>query len=74
MDVSSDMEKDQIEKIAEEAYGFAFPMMMGYRFGFASFMVPGLPSYRGPLNRILGEAVTLDYAAGDRAKQLISCE
>jgi hypothetical protein len=43
MGVGSDMEKNQIEKIAEEAYVFAFPMLMGYRFGFASFMVPGLP-------------------------------
>ena len=47
--------------IAEEAYVFSFPMLMGYRYGFATFLMPSLPSYKGPMNGIYGEAVTLDH-------------
>lgn len=52
---------DEIRAIAEEAYAFCFPMLMGYRYAFATFLVPSLPSYKGPLNTMLGEAVTLDH-------------
>ena len=55
----------EIEKIAEEAYIYAFPMMMGYRFAFATFLMPGLPSYRGPINGIYGKAATLDHTYKD---------
>ena len=47
--------------IAEEAYTFSFPMLMGYRYGFATYLMPSLPSYKGPMNGIYGEAVTLDH-------------
>lgn len=56
---------DEISGIAEEAYVFAFPMLMGYRFVFASFLVPHLPTYRGPLNELHGKAVTLDHTFRD---------
>jgi hypothetical protein len=36
-------------------------MLMGYRFAFASFLMPGIPSYRGPVNTLTGKAVTLDH-------------
>ncbi len=49
------------KNIAEEAYTYAFPMLMGYRFAFASFLMPGIPSYRGPVNTLTGKAVTLDH-------------
>jgi len=55
----------EIEKIAEEAYIYAFPMLMGYRFAFASFLMPGLPSYRGPANAFHGKAATLDHTFKD---------
>ena len=55
----------EIEKIAEEAYIYAFPMLMGYRFAFATFLTPGLPSYRGPINGIYGKAATLDHTFKD---------
>ena len=56
---------DEVAAIAEEAYTFSFPMLMGYRYGFATFLVPSLPSYRGPLNEMHGTAVTLDPAFKD---------
>ena len=40
-------------------------MLMGYRFAFASFLTPGLPSYRGPVNTLTGKAVTLDHTFKD---------
>ncbi len=52
---------DEVAAIAEEAYIFSFPMLMGYRYAFGSFLVPSLPSYRGAANAIHGEAVTLDH-------------
>ncbi len=36
-------------------------MLMGYRFGFATFLTPPLPSYRGELNEMHGSATTLDH-------------
>jgi len=56
---------EELAAIVEEAYIFSFPMMMGYRFGFASFMVPSLSSYLGPINELHGEPVTLDYTFKD---------
>lgn len=47
--------------IAEQAYIFSFPMLMGYRYCFATFLVPSLPSYRGPMNEMHGDPVTLDH-------------
>jgi len=34
---------DEISAVAQEAYIYAFPMLMGYRFGYASFPRPGKP-------------------------------
>ncbi len=54
------------KQIAEEAYIYAFPMLMGYRFGYATFLQPASPGYRGPVNAgLFGEAVTLDYTFKD---------
>jgi hypothetical protein len=55
----------EIEKTAEEAYIYAFPMLMGYRYAFASFLMPGIPSHRGPVNALHGKAVTLDHTFKD---------
>ncbi len=55
----------EIEKIAKEAYTYAFPMLMGYRFAFATFLTPGLPTYRGPANGIHSKAATLDHTFRD---------
>ncbi|MCL1598105.1 MAG: DUF1254 domain-containing protein [Actinomycetia bacterium] len=56
---------DEAAAIAEEAYVYFFPMLMGYRYAFASFLVPSLPSYRVPLNVLGGEPVTLDHTFKD---------
>jgi len=55
----------EIEKIAKEAYIRAFPMLMGYRYAYATFLMPGLPSYRGPANAFHGNAATLDHTFKD---------
>jgi len=52
---------DELATIVEEAYVFAFPMLMGYRAAFAAFLVPSLPSYLGPINTIHGTPTTLDH-------------
>jgi hypothetical protein len=56
------MDVDEVSAIAEEAYIYAFPMLMGYRFGYATFLQPDSPAYTGPVNQgPFGEAVTLDH-------------
>jgi hypothetical protein len=44
----------EAKQIAEKACAYAFPMLMGHRYAFATFLTPGLPSYRGPANAIHG--------------------
>jgi hypothetical protein len=61
----SNITLQETKQIAEEAYIYAFPMLMGYRFAFASFLMPGIPSYRGPANALHGKAVTLDHTFKD---------
>jgi hypothetical protein len=60
-----DLTPQETQQIAEEAYIRAFPMLMGYRYAFATFLVPGLPSYRGPVNAFHGKAATLDHTFKD---------
>lgn len=55
----------EIEKVAAEAYVYAFPMMMGFQFAFATFLTPSLPSYRGPSNAMRGTAATLYHSFKD---------
>jgi hypothetical protein len=59
--IMTELTPQEIEKITEEAYTYAFPMLMGYRYAFASFLMPQLPSYRGPTNTLTGKAATLDH-------------
>lgn len=61
----TDISTQEVQQIAEEAYIYAFPMLMGYRYAFASFLTPGLPSYRGPANALHGKAVTMDHTFKD---------
>jgi hypothetical protein len=56
---------EELADIAEEAYIFSFPMLMGYRYCFATFLVPSLPSYRGAMNLMRGDPVTLDHSFKD---------
>ena len=51
----------EIAQIAKDAYVFFFPMLMGYRFVFGTFLVPELPGHFGPLNGIFGTARTMDH-------------
>jgi hypothetical protein len=65
MPIDEALSSDEMTAIAAEAYTFSFPMLMGYRFTFGSFLVESLPSYRGPLNTFTGEPKTLDYTFKD---------
>ena len=57
---------EEVQKIAEEAYIYAFPMLMGYRFAYATFLQPASPAYQGPPNAgPFGKAVTLDHTFKD---------
>ena len=57
---------EETKQIAEEAYTYAFPMLMGYRYAYGTFLQPAAPAYRGPANAgPFGEAVTLDHTFKD---------
>jgi len=57
---------EDVSAIAEEAYIYAFPMLMGYRYGYATFLQPASPVYAGPPNQgPYGEAKTLDHTFKD---------
>ena len=57
----SELAAREIAAIVEEAYVYAFPMLMGYRYGYATYLQPASPAYAGPPNGgPYGEAVTLD--------------
>ena len=57
---------EQVSAIAAEAYIYAFPMLMGYRYGYATFLQPASPVYAGPANEgPFGEAATLDHTFKD---------
>ncbi len=58
-------DRQQVVDVSREAYAFFFPMLMGYRYLFGSFLVPGLPSHRVPLNTLGGAPETLDYTFKD---------
>ncbi len=51
--------------LARDAYVFFFPMLMGYRYLFGSFLVPELPSHMVPLNTLAGRPQTLDHTFED---------
>jgi hypothetical protein len=55
----------EAQQIAEEAYIFAFPMLMGYRFAYGAFLNEQAPGYRGPVNGIHGRSATLDHTFKD---------
>ena len=62
MAIDESLSSDEISAIAQEAYIYSFPMMMGYRFGYATFLEPKSPSYAGPANHgPYGKAKTLDH-------------
>lgn len=53
------MTAEETRELAREAYTSCFPMLMGYRYAWATFLEPSLPTHRGPVNAILGRAETL---------------
>ncbi len=64
--MDSQLTQADISTIAAEAYTYAFPMLMGYRFGYATYLEPAAPSYAGPANQgPFGKAVTLDHTFRD---------
>jgi hypothetical protein len=56
---------DEARELARDAYVCFFPMLMGYRFLFGSFLVPDLPSHVRPVNTLGGEPRTLDHTFKD---------
>ena len=52
---------NDLQATAEKAYVFSFPMLMGYRAVFGSFIAKASPSYQGPMNQLHGDAQTLDH-------------
>ena len=58
---SAGLSAEEIAARAEEAYIFAFPMLMGYRFLFGSFLAEGAPSFRTPMNTLKSDAHALDW-------------
>ncbi len=66
MKIDPELTGEEITAIAKEAYIYSFPMMMGYRYGYATYLQPASPAYRGPANAgPYGEAVTLDHTFRD---------
>ena len=66
MRVDQSLTPAEVAAIAREAYIYSFPMMMGYRYAYATFLQPASPAYRGPANAgPYGEAVTLDHRFRD---------
>jgi hypothetical protein len=64
--LDNDLTADETAAIVEEAYIYAFPMLMGYRFAYATYLQPASPAYAGPPNAgPYGEAVTLDHTFKD---------
>ena len=59
------MRTDEVSKIAEEAYIYAFPLLMGYRYLFGSYLAEGAPSYRAPLNTLSSDSRSLDWRFKD---------
>ncbi len=49
---------EDVSAIAEEAYVYAFPMLMGYRYGYATFLQPASPVYAGPLRTVRPSLLT----------------
>jgi hypothetical protein len=66
MHVDESLRPADVSAIARDAYVYAFPMMMGYRYAYATYLQPASPAYRGPANTgPFGEAVTLDHRFRD---------
>ena len=54
-------DRQDLVEAARDAYVLFFPMLMGYRFLFGAFLVPGIPSHQVPLNTLGGKPRTLDH-------------
>ncbi len=59
------VKSDHLSALAEEAYIYAFPMLMGYRYLFGSYLAKGAPSYRAPLNSLVSDSRALDWRFKD---------
>ena len=46
MNVDPTLTPSEITEITREAYLYAFPMLMGYRYGYATYLDPDSPAYR----------------------------
>lgn len=72
---------DEAQRIAEEAYVFAYPMLEFYKSMFGLSLVPRLPSYVGPLNTLVNktELIDADFTAivspnNDTLYSMVMCD
>ncbi len=63
--IDTALSTEEISARAEEGYVYAFPMLMGYRFLFASFLAKGAPTFRTPINTLASDAQALDHSFKD---------
>jgi hypothetical protein len=61
----SDAQTERRADLAQEAYVMFFPMLMGYRYLYGSFLEPRSPSHMAPLNVLGGAPRTLDHTFRD---------
>jgi hypothetical protein len=66
MNVDPTLTPSAITEITREAYLYAFPMLMGYRYGYATYLDPDSPAHRGTANGgPYGDPITLDHRFRD---------
>lgn len=63
--MSTTRDASELRSIARDAYTFLFPMLMGYRYLYGSFLRPDLPSHMVPVNTLGGQPRTLDHTFRD---------
>ena len=62
---SGTSDQPDLADVARDAYVCFFPMLMGYRYLYGSFLVPGRASHMVPLNTLGGQPRTLDHTFRD---------
>ncbi len=50
------VKSDHLSALAEEAYIYAYPMLMGYRYLFGRYLAKGAPPSATPLNTLVSDA------------------
>ena len=56
---------EEAKAITEEAYVYAYPMIMGYRALYMTILEPKSPFFRAPLNELVHDVKPADYTRED---------